>query len=72
MGCPSCCKTAPTPYSHASVSMTKGLVKSGKASVGVVTKAVFNASKASPVADVHWKGVLLRSKSVRGRAIVPN
>ena len=68
MGCSSWRRTAPSPLSQASLSIVKGLEKSGIARTGVVHIACFSFSNAHSAAGDHEKASFL-SRDINGAKI---
>lgn len=63
IGCPPCCRTAPIAVEDASVSIWKGLAKSGRCSLGAFVIWCCSCVKACVASSVHVK-LLTRNKSV--------
>jgi hypothetical protein len=70
-GCPFCIRTAPTPLAEASVSMAKGLEKSGSAGTGAVDITVFKALNVVSWSCVQINITFFFDRSVRGLAKIP-
>jgi len=64
-------RKAPMPEAEASVSMVKGLEKSGRAKTGADANACFSVSKACWCCGFHEKMLSFFSKSVSGLLIMP-
>ena len=70
-GWPCWVSTVPTSDMHASVSMAKGMEKSGRAKTGAVDKAVLRVLNAVSCSEVQTNSVFFLSKLVSGQDMMP-